>query len=113
MTEPWFDPGPAGGLIGAAVGLIGGLWGSLVGVLAPKGKAKGMVFGSYWMILAAGLGLLASGLYAAAAGQPWGVWYCLLLPGVITLLVVGPLGLVVRGRYRRAEWRKMQAVELE
>jgi hypothetical protein len=113
MSEPWFNPNLIGGLLGATVGVLGGTWGSLAGVCAPRGKCKGLVLGSYWLFLAAGVGLLATGIYAFVVDQPWGVWFGLLLPGAIMLLVFGPLGPVVRMRYHEADLRKMQAAEFE
>ena len=111
MSAPWFDPTWAW-LPGTAFGVIGGLWGSLVGVLAPRGKGKGLIVATYAVLMVAGVAMLMAGLYGLIDDQPYGVWYGLLLPGVITLLVLGPLGLVARLRYREAEFRKMHATEM-
>jgi hypothetical protein len=45
-------------------------------------------------------------------GQPYGVWYGLLLPGVIGLIVLGSLSPVAVTAYRQAELRKIQARDL-
>ena len=113
MSEPWFNPNLVGGLLGAGIGLFVGLWGSLCGALAPRARGKTFVFSIYWLFLATGVSLLAAGIYGAVVDQPWGVWFGLMLPGAIIWLVVAPLGLVARHRYREAEFRKMQAVEFE
>ncbi|HJZ90805.1 MAG TPA: hypothetical protein VKE40_08010 [Gemmataceae bacterium] len=113
MSEPWYDPNMWSWVPGTAVGVAGGLWGSLLGTLAPRGKGKGLIRASYVVLMVSGIALLAAGAYAAATGQPWGIWYGLLLPGIITLAVVGPLGWVAGRAYRHAEERKMRAQEFE
>ena len=112
MNEPWFDPMWAW-VPGTILGVFGGLWGTLLGVLGSKGTGKTAIWVSYWLLLAIGAVLLALGIAAVASGQPYGIWYGLLLPGVLLLLVVGPLGLVFRKSQRMAEQRKMQAQEFE
>jgi peptidoglycan/LPS O-acetylase OafA/YrhL len=113
VSEPWFDGNMWGWLPGTAFGVLGGLWGSLTGILAHRGKGQGIVRGGYFLLLAAGTTMLVAGIYAAATGQPYGVWYSLMLPGVLTVLVIFPLGFVARSAARRAEERKMRAQELE
>ena len=112
MSEPWFDANQWGWLPGTALGVLGGLWGALAGTLAPHGRGKALVWGTYWVLLAAGGLLLAAGVVAVAGGQPYGVWYGLLLPGVLVLAVVAPLGVVARNRFRMAEERRMRAQDL-
>ncbi len=112
MNEPWFNPNLYAWIPGTLLGVLGGLWGSLVGVLAPQGKAKPFVLGSLVLLLAACAACLTLGVLAILEHQPYGVWYGLLLPGVIGLGVLGPLTPVALMRYREAENRKMQARDL-
>ena len=112
MTEPWFDPNLYAWIPGTFLGTIGGLWGALVGTLAPRGKGKVFVLGSLGILLLASGACLALGLTALVVGQPYGVWYGLLLPGVIGLIVLGSLSPVALLRYRQAEMRKIQARDL-
>ena len=81
MSAPWFDPNAWAWLPGTAIGVIGGLWGSLLGVLAPRGKGRAFIAASFAFLIIIGAGLTAAGLYGVLDGQPWGVWYGLLLPG--------------------------------
>ena len=113
MNEPWWDVNTFGALYGSiaggGLGTLGGLWGALGGVLAPKGKGRAVVLGLGWLLFAVGVSQLAFGLYALAAGQPYGIWYGPCLTGVIIPVVVGSLIPVVRKRYAEAEDRRMQA----
>jgi len=72
-----------------------------------------VIWTSYWLFLIAGAAFVILGIVAATGGQPYGVWYGLLLPGVLIFLVVGPLGIVIRRSQRLAEQRKMQAQEFQ
>jgi hypothetical protein len=112
MTEPWFDPNLYAWIPGTFLGIIGGLWGALVGTLAPRGKAKGFVLASLGILLFASVACLALGVTALVVGQPYGVWYGLLLPGFIGLVVLGSLASLALLRYRQAEMRKIQARDL-
>ncbi len=112
MSEPWFNP-MWSWVPGTALGVLGGVWGSLVGILGSKGKGKDLIWASYWLFLVVGAVVLVFGIVAVASGQPYAIWYALLLPGALILLVIAPLGLVLRKSQRAAEQRRMQAQELE
>jgi hypothetical protein len=115
MAEPWFNPdvfGPYfGGIGGGLGGVICGTWGAAVGFLAPHGKAKTLIIGFGWFILAVGVGALSLGMVALVAGQPYGIWYAPLLLGFVVTLVTGILLPMVYLRYRQADLRKLQAEE--
>ena len=113
MSEPWYDANLWGWLPGTTVGVLGGVWGSLAGVLGPRGKGKAVIWGGFVGLLVCGAAMFVAGIYALANDQPYGVWYGLLLPGIVSLLVVGPLGFVMRAAARRADERRMQAQELQ
>ena len=112
MSEPWFDPNYYAWIPGTVLGTLGGLWGSLVGTLAPRGKGKSLVLTSLGILLAASVACLGLGIMALVARQPYGVWYGLLLPGIIGLVVLGSLSPVALTAYRQAEMRKIQARDL-
>ena len=64
MNELWFDPNHYAWIPGTMLGVLGGLWGSLVGILAPRGKAKGLVLGTLCLMLAACTVSLSMGILA-------------------------------------------------
>lgn len=111
----WFTPQEAnliGGILGGVIGAIGGgVGGPMMGILAPKGKLKGLVVGFQVFWLALGVGLLATGGLAALLGQPDYVMHPFLLVGFITTSVMGGLLPVTLARYREAEKRRLDAEE--
>jgi hypothetical protein len=112
MNEPWFDANSYAWIPGTLLGVLAGLWGSLLGVLAPRGKAKSLLLGSLGFMLAASAVCLILGVLALVYHQPYGVWYGLILPGFIGLVVLGSLTPVAIMSYRQADLRKMQARDL-
>jgi hypothetical protein len=111
MHDPWFSPMWSflpGTLLGVCVGFLG----AMVGILAPRGKAKPMVMGFYFGMLILSVILLLVGLVAICVGQPYHVWYALLLGGLIGSLVLGCNFWTIKNVYAQAEHRKMQAREL-
>ncbi len=112
MTEAWFDPNKFGayygGIGGSVIGVLGGTLGAMAGALAPKGKARGLILGSFNLIVVLGVIHLAAGLYALMSGQPYGIWYPLVLLGGIMTALFGMLRPVVRQRYREAEMKATQ-----
>jgi hypothetical protein len=116
MTEPWFDPIRFGVLYGAiggsALGVLGGILGAASGYLAPRGRGRSLILGAFTILLVVGLVHLVVGLYAFISGQPYGIWYALVLIGVILSSVMGGLLPVVRKRYAQAEARRVNAAVL-
>jgi Na+/proline symporter len=97
MMQPWFDANHYAWIPGSAYGVAAGLMGGLVAWLA------------LWLVAIA---LLIAGFVALAEGQPWGVWYSLLLPGAVGTLVVGANSVVVEKTYRQVEERRLAAKDL-
>ena len=116
MTEPWFDPIRFGvlygGIGGSVLGVLGGILGAATGYLAPRGKGRSLILGAFTILLVVGLLHLIVGLYAYFSGQPYGIWYSLVLIGVILTGVMGGLLPIVRKRYAQAETRRVNAAAL-
>jgi hypothetical protein len=112
MSAAWFDANAYAWIGGTSLGVAAGLSGALGGCLAPRGKCKGLVLTVHFGLIAISLGLLVAGVVALADKQPYGVWYGLLLPGVIGSAVLGSLTPVLLLRYRQAELRKSLAADL-
>jgi ribose/xylose/arabinose/galactoside ABC-type transport system permease subunit len=110
-VRPWFENPPmVGAVLGGFCGLLGGLYGTLAGVLVPRGKGRAVIFGLHWAVLAVGIVLIMGGVTALAMQQPYGVWFAMLLPGVImTCLMTVFTPLLVRMWYRQAERRRLEA----
>ena len=112
MVGPWFDPNLYAWIPGTAYGLGAGLMGGLVGWLVPRGRARKFTLRIWFALWAAAVALLILGIVALANGQPWGVWYGLLLPGAIGTLVVGANSVVILKWYRQVEERRLAAKDL-
>jgi hypothetical protein len=105
----WSDQtaGVVGGIGGSLIGLIG----ALVGTLCGLGVGRWFVIPLLIAGSVLGGGLIVLGMVALALGQPYGVYYPLLLSGVLCELL-GIVGLVVgRQRYAQAELRRMEALD--
>ena len=112
MIEPWFDPSHYAWIPGTAYGLITGWMGVMVGWLVPRGRARNFILRAWFILWAIAVALLIVGIGALVTGQPWGVWYGLLLPGAVGTLVVGANSLVIVKRYREVEERRLAAKDL-
>ncbi len=114
MNEWWnaYNGNMIGAYGGAAIGVLGGTLGALAGTLAPRGKCKGLILGGMIALALMGVVLLVAGITAVIVGQPYHVWYPLVLGGGILTVVCGPLVPVIRLRYRQAEARRLDAEEL-
>ncbi len=80
--------GAIGGAIGGALGVLGGM----MGVLCSLGRGRRLVLGTLAAMTAAGSAGTIAGLTALALGQPYEVWYPLLLPGALAAV----LGIALR-----------------
>ena len=113
MGEPWFDPNTFGAWYGSIGGGVGGslmgCMGGLAGYLAPRGKGRQFVMITFTVFLVLGAVQAVLGMFALAEGQPYGIWYPMLLCGIVTLFVIGPLIPVIRRRYAEAEHRRIEA----
>lgn len=112
MTEPWFDPIRYAWIPGTVYGLTSGLMGGLAGWLVVRGRARNFVLRTWFTLWAASVALLIAGLVALAGGQPWGVWFGLVLPGAVCTVVLGSNSLVILKRYREVEERRLAAKDL-
>jgi len=112
MTEPWFDPNAYAWIPGTLLGVAGGLEGTLAGMFAPRGKLKRLVMGMHFTIMGICCILLIVGVIARVTGQPYGIWYGFGFPGLLGLVILGPLTVVIHKRYAQAELRKSMAADL-
>ena len=112
---PWWNPTDGnwyGAIGGSLIGILGGCLGAAAGILVPRGKAKTFIYTSIAILSIIGLLSLAAGIIAVTAGQPYHVWYPLVLCGGIITVVIPIQFPMIRARYRQAELRRLQAEEL-
>lgn len=110
VTGAWWDD-TTGGVIGAAFGITVGLLGAATGILAGTGRARRFVLVSFMVILGVGAAMLLVGIVALVRGQPYAVYYPLLLGGAIITFAFG-IGLpTVRRRYQDRELRRIRALD--
>ena len=112
MNEPWFDPNHWAWLPGTLLGFSVGFWGSLVGVLVPLGKGRSLVTGFTLLLTLLATGSVIAGLLALAQGQPFGVWFFLVVPG-LPIAIILLVGLAFLPRlYQIVEARRMRPGQL-
>lgn len=107
-SNAWWT-GSVGGWVGAIVGCSLGLIGTIVGILAASGR--GRAFMLPLMICGSILGVILTlvGVVALANGQPYNVYYPMLLAGGMCLFF-GVFGFFrVRQHYATIELRRMNA----
>src|SRR5438094_459100 len=105
MTPWWTDEqaGLIGGIGGSALGILGGILGTVAGFCAPRGKCKRLVFGLCIFMISIGIISLTAGVIALSSHQPYGVYYPLLLMGIICTAALGGGMPVIRRQYREAD----------
>ncbi len=113
--DPWWTQqtaGLIGGALGGGIGLLGAGLGVIAGYGAPKGKGKPAVLAILGAMLGLGALALVAGVAGVFLGQPYHVYYPLLLIGGIGSLVGGINAPIILRRYQQAEARKLDAEEL-
>ena len=107
-TLQWWS-GRAGGWVGATGGTVLGLLCAAIAVLAVKGIARRTVMSLLVGMATVGVGGLTAGIIAACVRQPYGVFFPLLLGGVLCALM-GGLGLALYPRvYQDIQLRRIRA----
>ena len=109
-SDGWWSAttaGIVGGVAGAAIGILGAVLGSL----ASRRAAREFVMATLKLGTAVGVMSAAAGLVALALGQPYEVWFVLLLLGAILGLVLGGLIRSVGTRYEASELHRMRAMD--
>ena len=96
-----------GGIGGAIIGCLGGL----IGLLAGKGKARNFVLATIKIFIVLGILSLMAGVVAIVSGQPYAVWYPLLLLGFILTLVFSLNLPSIQRRYDELEIRRMTSID--
>jgi hypothetical protein len=101
-----------GGMLGGLAGGTLGVLGALVGILAGTGRARRLVLGLLELMIVICAAALLLGLTALTLGQPYAVYYPLLLLGVIGVAVPAGLRSSLKKRYEQLELRRMSAFDV-
>jgi hypothetical protein len=113
--DPWWtdqQAGMFGGIAGSMGGILGAAIGTIGGICAPRGKCRHLIYGMLGLMATVGIVSLVAGIVALSLHQPYGVYYPLLLIGLVsTVLGLGGFPLF-RMRYREADARRLDAEEL-
>lgn len=114
-SNEWWS-NASGTMLGAVgvggLGALAGVFGAATGYFAPRGMYKSAVLTIHGGLIVIGLVSLIAGIVAVSTGQPYHVFYPLLLGGGILSVVMGAMFPSIRAKYRQAEMRKMDAEEL-
>jgi hypothetical protein len=103
--------GRTAGIVGGVGGVLIGCLGALIEWLAVRGKAQRFVVNAVRVLIGVGVASALGGLAAVALRQPYGVWYALLLIGVLPV-VIFPFRLRrYQDRYREIELRRMASMD--
>ncbi len=111
VAGAWWSDRQGAFIGGLAGGFIGIVLGAIVTPLANKGRAPTFVLGALWCFIVAGVVCLSVGLVALILGQPYGVYYPLLLLGGLTAGVSSYQWWLLRSRMRDGELRRMTALD--
>lgn len=109
-ATPWWterDAGWIGGIVGSVCGLLGGL----IGTLGGMGRARRFVMTLTTGLIGLGVASLIAGVVAVILGQPYVVYYPLLLLGGILAGVCGGILPALRRGYEQRELRRMAAMD--
>jgi hypothetical protein len=109
-ADAWWSPA-AGGWIGGVAGSAVGVLGAAIGTLCSFGRGRRFVMAGLLAMGVGGLLALVAGLVALAMGQPYAVWYPLLLLGGLTPALAFTLRPTARRRFEALELRRMQALD--
>lgn len=106
----WWTPQQAamvGGIAGAATGILG----AMCGMMAAMGKARRFVMWTLKGIVLLGVSVLIVGIVALVKGQPYEVWYPLVILGAIGGVVGGITYPIVRKSFLQQELRLISAAK--
>jgi len=105
----WSDSagGWIGGLAGTSIGLLGGL----IGFFAWRQKGRTLVFAIMGATVCLGGIALTTGLIALVSGQPYAVWYPLVLLGTISSGVMAINWYPLKKRFEAAEMQRLSAMD--
>jgi len=110
MAQPWWSESDAAWMGGGAGGVIG-ILGAVFGIVAGMGIARRFIVTLALGMFVFGVIVLLAGMIALANGQPYHVYYPLLLLGGISSFVFGFNYPFLKRRYEQIELQRMSAMD--
>jgi hypothetical protein len=110
-SDAWWSTRRAG-ILGSVAGMLLGVMGALIGVLASRGRARRVVLGLAWAVVAAGVASAILAVAAALDSQPREVWFPLVLFAFVALGVFLLVMPSLRQRFAALELRRIQSEDL-
>jgi hypothetical protein len=101
----------ASGWIGGFAGGIGGSLGSLLSLLAAKGRGRAFVIMATRILVGLGIVSTVLGVVALTSGQPYHVWFVLLLLGILLSGILIPRLRGYQKQYADLELRRMSSAD--
>ncbi len=108
MDNAWYDPDTLAWLPGVIMGIAGAVLGVLTGKHAQTASHPTLIVGGWLLFKTAAVLLTIAGIVAAWSEQPHGIWYGLMLPGLIGITVAYLIMPVVKRRYAAAMQETVQ-----
>jgi hypothetical protein len=96
-------------LIAVGFPILGGALVVATSVWMPRGKAKGLITGTYMLLASLGAACLLGAGITAIAGEPSSVIIPLLVPGIVLTVIMGSFSPEVIRGYQQFEFRKLAA----
>ncbi len=111
QVKPWFDM-RISYLPGTIFGTTVGLWGATVGILSSKRWAYPFLLSTGIVACVIALGMLILGTIGLLTGQPYAIWYALILPGAIGTIQMPFFLWMIIIRHRSTELLKLASEDL-
>jgi hypothetical protein len=108
--QSWWG-GQAGAWVGSIGGTVVGCCGGAIGILVGMGRGRRFVLTLMAAMVVSGVVAAVAGLYAVLSGQPYAVWYPLLLGGCLTTGITIGVYPAARRRYQDIELRRIHAAD--
>lgn len=111
MSPPAWWSEKMGGMVGGIGGATLGCLASLLAWLASRGRARGLVVGLSFGLIALGGVFLLLGLVALASSQPYAVWFPLVLAGALVTFILTFRLKRFQKHYEQIELRRMVSID--
>lgn len=110
-SAAWW-PDSTGGWIGGILGSLIGFLGATIAIGSKLGLSRNLSLSLAGVAIGLGALLLVTGFIALLLGQPYAVYYPLLLVGLLGVVILCIMVPTILARARQRELRRMQALDI-